>query len=149
MIYSQAAAAHIYIGVAIILAILVTSIFGVALSIILNLRSDQHEQKSVFRLWARRQRSGSRKRVADRKEDVLRLGLKVRDLLTAAGINVVLTRTADESVSINDRCKIANAAKCDYFLSIHRNAATPDAAGNEIWVHSQAVAHVVDKAQKS
>ncbi len=45
MIYSQAAAAHIYIGVAIILAILVTSIFGVALSIILNLRSDQHEQK--------------------------------------------------------------------------------------------------------
>ena len=82
------------------------------------------------------------------KEDVLRLGLKVRDLLTAAGINVVLTRTADESVSINDRCKIANAAKCDYFLSIHRNAATPDAAGNEIWVHSQAVAHVVDKAQK-
>ena len=82
------------------------------------------------------------------KEDVLRLGLKVRDLLTAAGINVVLTRTADESVSINDRCKIANAAKCDYFLSIHRNAATPDAVGNEIWVHSQAVAHVVDKAQK-
>ncbi len=68
MIYSQAAAAHIYIGVAIILAILVTSIFGVALSIILNLRSDQHEQKSVFRLWARRQRSGSRKRVADRKK---------------------------------------------------------------------------------
>lgn len=82
------------------------------------------------------------------KADVLRLGLKVRDLLTAAGINVVLTRTADESVSINDRCKIANAAKCDYFLSIHRNAATPDAAGNEIWVHSQAVVHVVDKAQK-
>ena len=82
------------------------------------------------------------------KADVLRLGLKVRDLLTAAGINVVLTRTADESVSINDRCKIANAAKCDYFLSIHRNAATPDAVGNEIWVHSQAVAHVVDKAQK-
>ena len=72
----------------------------------------------------------------------------MRDLLTAAGINVVLTRTADESVSINDRCKIANAAKCDYFLSIHRNAATPDAVGNEIWVHSQAVAHVVDKAQK-
>ena len=82
------------------------------------------------------------------KADVLRLGLKVRDLLTAAGINVVLTRTADESVSINDRCKIANAAKCDYFLSIHRNAATPDAAGNEIWVHSQAAAHVMDKAQK-
>ncbi|MFR9113083.1 MAG: hypothetical protein ACLVJ7_15270 [Acutalibacteraceae bacterium] len=42
MIYSQAAAAHIYIGVAIILAILVTSILGVVLSIILNLRSNQH-----------------------------------------------------------------------------------------------------------
>ena len=82
------------------------------------------------------------------KADVLRIGLKVRDLLTAQGINVVLTRTTDKDVSINERCKIANGAKCDYFLSIHRNAATPDAAGNEIWVHSQAVAHVVDKAQK-
>ena len=82
------------------------------------------------------------------KADVLRIGLKVRDLLTAQGINVVLTRTADKDVSINERCKIANGAKCDYFLSIHRNAATPDASGNEIWVHSQAVAHVVDKAQK-
>lgn len=82
------------------------------------------------------------------KADVLRIGLKVRDLLAAQGINVVLTRTADKDVSINERCKIANGAKCDYFLSIHRNAATPDVAGNEIWVHSQAVAHVVDKAQK-
>lgn len=82
------------------------------------------------------------------KADVLRVGLKVRDLLTAQGINVVLTRTADKDVSINERCKIANGAKCDYFLSIHRNAASPDAVGNEIWVHSQAVAHVVDKAQK-
>ena len=82
------------------------------------------------------------------KADVLRIGLKVRDLLTAQGVNVVLTRTADVDVSINDRCKIANAAKCDYFLSIHRNAASPDASGNEIWVHSKAVAHVADKAQK-
>lgn len=82
------------------------------------------------------------------KADVLRIGLKVRDLLTAQGINVVMTRTADKDVLINERCKIANAAKCDYFLSIHRNAASPDAVGNEIWVHSQAVAHVVDKAQK-
>ncbi|MBS5873421.1 MAG: N-acetylmuramoyl-L-alanine amidase [Clostridiales bacterium] len=82
------------------------------------------------------------------KADVLRIGLKVRDLLTAQGINVVLTRTADKDVSINERCKIANGAKCDYFLSIHRNAASPDASGNEIWVHSKAVAHVVDKAQK-
>lgn len=82
------------------------------------------------------------------KADVLKMGLRVRDLLTAQGINVVMTRTADKDVSINERCKIANAAKCDYFLSIHRNAASPDAVGNEIWVHSQAAAHVVDKAQK-
>lgn len=82
------------------------------------------------------------------KADVLRIGLKVRDFLTAQGVNVVLTRTSDADVSINDRCKIANAAKCDYFLSIHRNAASPDATGNEIWVHSKAVAHVADKAQK-
>ena len=115
----------------------------------LKFKERQHRKQSVFRLWARWERSGSRKRVADRKSGRPAARAEVRDLLTAAGINVVLTRTADESVSINDRCKIANAAKCDYFLSIHRNAATPDAVGNEIWVHSQAVAHVVDKAQKN
>ena len=68
----------------------------------------------------------------EEKTDVLKIGLKVRDLLTAQGINVVLTRASDKKVEIDDRCKIANSAKCDYFLSIHRNAATPDAAGNEI-----------------
>ena len=63
MIYSQAAAAHIYIGAAIILAILVTSIFGVALSIILNLRSDQQvETHNLHRRRARRERSGRGKR---------------------------------------------------------------------------------------
>ena len=40
------------LGAAIIISILVTSIIGVALSIILNIRSDHHEQKSVLRLWA-------------------------------------------------------------------------------------------------
>lgn len=39
------------------------------------------------------------------------------------GIKVVLTRTDDTFVSLEDRCKIANKARADLFLSIHINYA--------------------------
>lgn len=39
------------------------------------------------------------------------------------GIKVVLTRTDDTFVSLEDRCKIASKARADLFLSIHINFA--------------------------
>lgn len=105
MIYSQAAAAHIYIGVAIILAILVTSILGVALSIILNLRSDQHEQKVCLDCGHGGSDPGAVNDPREEKTDVLKIGLKVRDLLTAQGINVVLTRASDKKLRLTTGAK--------------------------------------------
>ena len=64
MMALEAITAQIYIAAAIIISILAVAVTVMALSIILSTRSDHHEQKSVFRLWTRRQRSGSRKRVA-------------------------------------------------------------------------------------
>ena len=50
-----------------------------------------------------------------------------------------MTREEDVYVSLEDRVKIANDSKADYFLSIHVNAAgkpgdTTTAAGEELWV---------------
>lgn len=46
----------------------------------------------------------------------------VRILKEHGGITVVETREGDSFPSLQDRCDVANAAKCDYFVSIHCNS---------------------------
>lgn len=80
-------------------------------------------------------------------DDVLSLSLAVKSALERCGIQVVLTRTADTDITINERCNKANAEKCDYFLSIHRNSAGSTANGTEIWVHSKSGTDTYNKAK--
>ena len=67
------------------------------------------------------------------KDDNLRLTLKVRDELERMGIKTVLTRDEDTTVSLKDRCKIANRKRCDLFVSIHRNSSAKG-TGFEAWI---------------
>lgn len=61
------------------------------------------------------------------KNLVLDIGLKLRDLLEAKGIKVVMTREKDQQLSpnlnedLNQRAAIANREQPDLFLSIHAN----------------------------
>lgn len=80
-------------------------------------------------------------------DDVLRMALKVRDLLKNQDCEVRLSRATDIDVDINDRCKDANNWGADYFLSIHRNAAGASATGNEIWIYSKASSTTEAKAK--
>ena len=50
-------------------------------------------------------------------------------------IEVVMTRSKDNYVSLKDRCKIANKSKADLFVSIHRNSAELG-NGVELWINS-------------
>jgi len=84
-----------------------------------------------------------------RKEsnDALKLGLSVRKLLAAQGHTVIMTRTADTSVTLAQRTNQANAAKADLFVSLHRNSFTDSTAkGVEIWVYTTAGAVEVGAA---
>lgn len=81
-------------------------------------------------------------------DDVLRMALKVQELLKGQDCEVRMSRTKDIDVEINDRCKDANKWGADYFLSIHRNAASASATGNEIWVYSKATSDNSAKAKK-
>lgn len=81
------------------------------------------------------------------KDDVLRLALAVKPLLEKQGISVLMTRTSDANVALDTRCAMANKADCDYFLSIHRDAAGASAFGISAWVHSRATAATVASAQ--
>lgn len=67
------------------------------------------------------------------KDDNLALTLKVRDELELLGIKTILTREEDKTVSLRDRCRIANKKRCDLFVAIHRNSSA-SGTGFEAWI---------------
>lgn len=75
------------------------------------------------------------------QDDTLRLSLAVRDrLLKYKDIEVKLSRTGNTNPSLNARANEANSWGADYFISIHRNALSPNVAkGVESWVYSKVV----------
>lgn len=72
------------------------------------------------------------------QDDCLRLALAVRDILfTQKGVETMLSREDDSDPDLFKRCERANGWGADYFISIHRNAFTPEGAtGVEAWVYS-------------
>ncbi len=57
------------------------------------------------------------------KDITLLIARRVGDILTEAGLEVILTRDDDTYLRLEDRTRIANEAKGDLFISIHCNAA--------------------------
>jgi N-acetylmuramoyl-L-alanine amidase len=52
----------------------------------------------------------------------LAIALRLRTLLEKAGAQVVMTRTADQDVSLDERVRIANEHKVNILLSVHNNS---------------------------
>lgn len=71
------------------------------------------------------------------KDDNLRIALLVRKYLEEYGATVVMTRSDDTFVELEERCTIANDAKADMYVSLHRNSYDGDIRGVEIWVHNK------------
>jgi N-acetylmuramoyl-L-alanine amidase len=68
------------------------------------------------------------------KDATLALGKTVVETLQRRGYRVLLTRTTDATVGLDDRAAAANAAKADVFLSIHCNASRAASAhGTEVY----------------
>jgi N-acetylmuramoyl-L-alanine amidase len=61
------------------------------------------------------------------KTVALAVALKLREALQARGVSVVMTRTRDTLIALHDRGPIANRARGDLFVSVHVNAANPNA----------------------
>jgi N-acetylmuramoyl-L-alanine amidase len=56
------------------------------------------------------------------KEITLDVGRRLRVLLEKEGFEVVVTRSDDRTIALNDRASLANASKSDIFVSIHVNS---------------------------
>src|SRR5213595_1800635 len=69
------------------------------------------------------------------KDFALDVARKLRPLLQAKGLRVIMTREGDYFVPLEVRAKIANAARNSIFVSIHFNATNddPNATGFEIF----------------
>src|SRR5215216_2134090 len=69
------------------------------------------------------------------KDFALDVARKLRPILQAKGLRVMMTREGDYFVPLEVRAKIANAARNSIFVSIHFNATNdnPDATGFEIF----------------
>lgn len=70
----------------------------------------------------------------DEKDVVLAVSKLLASSLRADGIEVVLTRTDDRFLSLEERTGLANAQGADLFISIHANASTnPGLRGVEVY----------------
>jgi N-acetylmuramoyl-L-alanine amidase len=62
------------------------------------------------------------------KDLTLDIAERVRHLIAARGFDVVMTRTSDETLSLQQRAATANGRRGDIFVSIHLNSIAPASA---------------------
>lgn len=68
------------------------------------------------------------------KDVNLRISLKLKGLLESNGFRVIMRRTGDSGMSLDDIVNMANNSGADLFLSIHNNASlSPASSGTETY----------------
>ncbi|MBO5524516.1 MAG: N-acetylmuramoyl-L-alanine amidase, partial [Roseburia sp.] len=80
--------------------------------------------------------NGSDYRLRYEKNDNLKIAQAVAAYLTEQEVQVIMTRSDDTFLSLEERTTFANEKEADYFVSLHRN--TGDGNGVETWIGSNA-----------
>ncbi|GEM_PF-2122921 len=69
------------------------------------------------------------------KDNVLKIGLRLKKLLEAAGHTVKMSRTTDVFIELTERARMANSWGAHYFVSLHNNSGSATTSGFETFVH--------------
>lgn len=73
-----------------------------------------------------------------REEDnVLAIGLILRDLLVAAGARVLMTRATDVEPSLVQRVSLANTNRASFYIAIHNNSYEKDPSASGVMTFSR------------
>ncbi|OYD10000.1 N-acetylmuramoyl-L-alanine amidase [Paludifilum halophilum] len=82
------------------------------------------------------------------KDFTLQIGLRVRDYLqNNYDVDLLMTRTSDQTVSLSERTQLANRNNADYFCSIHINAG--GGTGWESYIYNGSVSDKTVQAQNT
>lgn len=65
----------------------------------------------------------------------LDIAMRAKPLIEAMGYRVLMTRSSDETLSLQERCDIANNANATIYMSIHNNAYMTDSEGTETYAY--------------
>lgn len=77
------------------------------------------------------------------KDIALSISMHLKKLLEEAGVIVVMTRQTDETVSLDARADIANAAASDLFVSVHCNSYDGEARGMDVYYYKSESAKIL------
>src|SRR5690625_3306372 len=83
------------------------------------------------------------------KDNVLKVGKKLKTLLEKYGHTVKMTRSTDVFISLSQRANMANSWSADYFISLHNNAASSSATGFETFVYNGSVSQKTKQFQNA
>ena len=79
----------------------------------------------------------------------LKVAAKFAKLAIAAGFEVILTRAANNFVTLHERCLLANQNNCSLFISFHHNSATSlSATGTEVFYWGRGYGFCSQRGQK-
>ncbi|MGN7409983.1 N-acetylmuramoyl-L-alanine amidase family protein [Sporosarcina sp. SAFN-010] len=81
------------------------------------------------------------------KDNVLKVGLRLKTLLESAGHTVKMSRSTDVFIGLSERARMADAWGADYFISLHDNSATSYASGFETFIYNGPVSDTTTKLQ--
>lgn len=91
---------------------------------------------------------GALGKLSKEKDNVLKVGLRLKTLLESAGHTVKMSRTTDVFIGLSERARMANNWRADYFISLHNNsAADSSASGFETFIFNGTVSAATSKLQ--